>query len=92
MKFKKPPDFHLECGCIFQIQKGVRAQGMELVGVQAFSNKGGNSGISMSAAGRIVNRSGQRKTGVIFFNFCPVCGKQIATRLIGKEENQEGGQ
>jgi len=82
MKYKPPPDFQLPCGCFLTFVKSLKAQGMELPGVVPFSDKRGNSGIAAVILKRLLNPDGSRQQGMIYFNFCPICGKQIAARLI----------
>jgi len=89
MKHKKQPTFHLECDCIYQLQQQVRSQGQDLLGLSAFSDKQGNTGIAVATASRIVGLKGGRKTGVVYLNFCPICGSRIRKTHIEGVDDEE---
>lgn len=89
-KFKSAPDFHLDCNCFLQAQKGLRAQGMELLGLTMWSDKKGNSGLAIPILKRLINPNGSRQQGMLPLAFCPFCGKQIVTRAIKEQITKEG--
>jgi len=82
MKPKTPPDFHLSCNCFLQVQKGLAAQGIRVLGLVMFSDKHGNSGLAIPIIKRLVDPNGNQQQGMIHLDFCPFCGSQIAVKLI----------
>jgi len=87
--FKRPPDFHLDCACFLHVQKGARAMGMDIVGLEMYSDKAGNSGLFIQILKRLINPDGSRQKGMMPFNFCPFCGKQIAMKLVKGESDEK---
>lgn len=90
MKYKKPIDFHLDCNCFLQVQKGLEAQGIRIIGIMMFSDKQGNSGLGIPIVSRLLDSKGARRQGMIHLDFCPFCGKQIAikpVRIVKDEED-----
>ena len=81
-KFKSSPDFHLDCNCFLQVQKGAREQGADILGLTMYSDKQGNSGLSIIVLKRLINPDGCRQQGMMRLDFCPFCGKQIAVKPI----------
>jgi len=73
--------FHLDCNCFLQVQKGLKCQGIDLLGLTMWSDKAGNSGLSVPILKRLINLDGSRQQGMIELAFCPFCGKRITTRL-----------
>ena len=88
MKHRAPPDFQLQCGCFLTLEKTLKAQGMKAPGVVAYSDRKGNSGIAMMILKHLINPDGSKQQGMIYFNFCPICGKQIAVKLIRKVDDE----
>jgi len=88
-KHKSPIDFHLECACFLQVQKGARAQSLRILGLTMYSDKAGNSGLSIPVLKGLVNPDGTRQQGMIPLNFCPFCGKQIAMNLAKVESDEK---
>jgi hypothetical protein len=82
MKHRKPLDFHLSCNCFLQVQKGLNAQGIRILGLMMWSDKGGNSGLAIPILKRLLNPDGTPQKGMIHLDFCPFCGTQIAVRPI----------
>jgi len=89
MKHKKPLDFHLSCNCFLQVQKGLNAQGIKVLGLIMFSDKQGNSGLAVPIIKRLVNPDGSQQQGMIHLDFCPFCGTQIATKPIRIVKNEK---
>jgi len=81
-KFKSSPDFHLDCNCFLQVQRGLKAQGIELLGLVMWSDRQGNSGLAVPILRRLINPDGTRQQGMVHLDFCPFCGKQIAVKPI----------
>jgi len=88
-KLNSKIDFHLDCACFLQVQKGLRAMGIDLPGLSMYRDKKGNTGLSLPILKRMINPDGSRKQGTIPLNFCPFCGKQIAMKLAKMESDEE---
>ena len=88
MKYKTKPDFHLDCNCFLQVQKGLAAQGIQVLGLLMYHDKQGNSGLGVPILKRLINPDGSRQQGIIQLDFCPFCGKQIAVKLIRKVSDE----
>jgi len=81
-KPKPTLDFHLDCNCFLQVQKGLAAQGIQILGLTMWTDKQGNSGLAVPILKRLINPDGSRQQGMIHLDFCPFCGKQIVIKLI----------
>jgi len=77
-KLKRAPDFHLDCNCFLQVQKGACAQGCDIPGLQMYSSKNGESGLCLILLKRLIDPNGTQQQGMIQLNFCPFCGKKIS--------------
>ena len=89
MKYKTLPDFHLDCNCFLQVQKGLAAQGIQVLGLVMYNDKQGNSGLGLPILKRLINPDGSRQQGMIQLDFCPFCGKQIAVKLIKRVSDEK---